>query len=111
MPRTVTAVTSIYALTLIEYASGETVATLMGYSLPLSCEELLLLRICVSREKTEGVFGSTQFRTVMLNEYGLGSSDQISVLVNRINRKAKAISGRKLLLGVSHHGFFLNPYM
>ena len=42
----------------------------------------------------------------------LGSSEgQISVQIHRINEKAKSISGRKLILGVSHHGFRINPYM
>jgi hypothetical protein len=36
---------------------------------------------------------------------------QIAVLVNRINRKASLISGRKLIIGKSHHGYKLNPYM
>jgi hypothetical protein len=33
------------------------------------------------------------------------------VVIERINRKASAIGGRKLIQGKSHHGYRINPYM
>ena len=39
------------------------------------------------------------------------SPQQIAILASRINRKAMAIGGRKLVLGRSHHGYRINPYM
>ncbi len=39
------------------------------------------------------------------------SPEQIAILAGRINRKAVAIGGRKLILGKSHHGYRINPYM
>ena len=39
------------------------------------------------------------------------SPEQIAILVGRINRKASAIGGRKLVQGKSHHGYRLNPDM
>ena len=39
------------------------------------------------------------------------SPGQIANLVCRINRKARAIGGRPLILGKSHHGYRVNPYM
>ncbi len=34
-----------------------------------------------------------------------------AAVIERINRKASAISGRKLIQGKSHHGYRINPYM
>ena len=39
------------------------------------------------------------------------SLKQITILATRINRKASAIGGRKLIQGKSHHGYRVNPYM
>jgi hypothetical protein len=39
------------------------------------------------------------------------SKEQIAILTSRINRKALAIGGRKLILGKSHHGYRMNPYL
>lgn len=35
----------------------------------------------------------------------------VAVVIERINRKASAIGGRKLIQGKSHHGYRINPYM
>ena len=76
----------------------------LGYSLPLSKSELFLLKTillslpdCLSANEIAEATGI--------------SVGQISVLVNRINRKAFAIGGRKLILGTSHHGFRFYEFM
>lgn len=35
----------------------------------------------------------------------------LAAVIERINRKASAIGGRKLIQGKSHHGYRINPYM
>jgi DNA-binding CsgD family transcriptional regulator len=91
-------------LSVITDMKGEERAVYLGYSLPLSKAELLLLKtillslpVCLSTNEIAEATGI--------------SAGQISVLVNRINRKASAIGNRKLILGTSHHGFQLNEFM
>ncbi len=76
----------------------------LGYTLFLSQSELSILkRLLLSLPRSLSTAEITE-------ETGI-SSGQISVLVNRINRKAYAIGGRRLLYGTSHHGFRLNEFM
>jgi hypothetical protein len=110
----------------------------LGYTLRLSPDETRLL-CCISsweESNTSGGFLSTEAllaamrnraaeaapmtdgeRLAIFFEPGRTppplpySAQQISVLVNHINRKASAIGGRRLILGKSHHGYRLNPYL
>jgi DNA-binding CsgD family transcriptional regulator len=98
------AVLSYGHLSVITDTKGEERAVYIGYSLPLSKAELLLLKtillslpVCLSTNEIAEATGI--------------SAGQISVLVNRINRKASAIGNRRLILGTSHHGFQLNEFM
>ena len=77
---------------------------LMGYPLILSECERDILR-AVLRVHPESVSASS-----LAEEFG-SSEGQISVQIHRINQKAKSISGRKLIIGISHHGFRINPHM
>ena len=91
-------------LFLFSDANGDDRVLYLGYALPLSkSEELLLKTVLLSLPDR---LSSNQIAEAM----GI-SPGQISVLVNRINRKAYAIGGRRLILGTSHHGFQLNEHM
>ena len=101
---TQSAVLSYGQLSVITDTQDEERAVYIGYSLPLSKAELLLLKtillslpVCLSTNEIAEATGI--------------SAGQISVLVNRINRKAFAIGNRRLILGTSHHGFQLNEFM
>ena len=54
---------------------------------------------------------SAKSLALSLSRDGTVSEDMVSVLVNRINRKAASVSGRRLIIGESHHGFRINPYL
>ena len=91
-------------LSVITDSEGDDLAMYLGYALPLSGSELLLVKtllrsipVCLSSKEISEATGI--------------SVGQISVLVNRINRKAYGIGVRKLLHGTSHHGFRLNEFM
>ena len=75
---------------------------LMGYPLLLSeCEGRILRVLLQARPNSV-----TAYR--LAEEFGT-TEGQISVQIHRINTKAKTISGRKLIIGISHHGFCFNP--
>ena len=78
----------------------------LGYALLLSPAEAEILLTVL---KAEGGEAPSAFALASL----IGSEDpeEVSVLVNRINRKARAIGGRKLIVGVSHKGYRVDPYM
>ena len=86
------------------YTADETEYLLMGYPLILSDCEQDILR-AVLRARPESVPACK-----LAEEFG-SSEGQISVQIHRINQKAKSISGRNLIIGISHHGFSINPYM
>lgn len=110
----------------------------LGYTLRLSPDETRLLCCITSWEEsnTSGGFLSTEALLAVMRDRAAAaapmtdgerlaiffqpdrtppplpySAQQISVLVSRINRKASAIGGRRLILGKSHHGYRLNPYL
>ena len=77
---------------------------LMGYPLLTSdCEGKILSAIL--RAHPESI------HACQLAELFGSSEGQISVQIHRINAKAKSISGRKLIIGISHRGFSINPSM
>ncbi len=86
----------------------------LGYSLRLSPSERRLLW-CLWRWREEAGDLRPTVTTEELRSVVAGDGDkpcsaaQVSVLVGRINRKAQAIGGRRLILGRSHHGFALHP--
>ena len=84
--------------------NGKTAYTLMGYPLLLSDREgeILSMVLCAH---------PTSIRACELAEAFGSSEGQISVQIHRINAKAKPISGRKLIIGISHHGFSINSHM
>lgn len=98
-------------LSLAEREDAPPQVMLLGYSLPLSPSEAVILRTCMMAETAQTPSISAKALAQVLSPEGRVSGDQVSVLVNRINRKARAVSGRKLILGVSHHGFRVNPYL
>lgn len=85
-------------------SDGDYTVLLLGYPLLLSNSEVYLLHTLLlslpDHPHTDEISENTGI-----------SPEQIPVLVNRINRKASAISGRRLILGVSHQGYRINPCM
>lgn len=82
---------------------------LLGYDLRLSpSEETILTAILTAEPYTPP---SAVELVSLLSDGRLISKNQVSVLVGRINRKASILSGRSLIIGVSHRGYRLNPYM
>lgn len=76
----------------------------LGYTLLVSKSELSILKaLLLSLPRP--------LSTAEIAEATGISAGQISVLVNRLNRKAAAIGGRRLLYGTSHHGFRINEFM
>jgi DNA-binding response OmpR family regulator len=81
----------------------------LGYDLRLSpSEEAILTAILTAEPYTPPSAVELGSR---LSDGRLISKNQVSVLVGRINRKASILSGRSLIIGVSHRGYRLNPYM
>ena len=77
---------------------------LMGYPLLLSeCEGQILDTVLKA-------YPGSVHAAELAEQFG-STEGQISVQIHRINVKAKSISGRKLIIGVSHHGFHINPHM
>ncbi len=91
-------------LTVAADTEGKLVVAYLGYRLPLSESETRLL-LCLleagGRDVPAEVLGAAVSR-----EHP-ASAETVSTLVGRINRKAKALGGRPLLCGRSHHGFSL----
>ena len=98
-------------LTLTEEEGAPPRVMLLGYSLPLSPSEAAILRACMTAETSHASAPTAKELASLLSSDGEVSEGAVSVLVHRINRKAAAISGRKLIVGVSHHGFRVNPYL
>ncbi len=89
----------------VSHTEGEEPAyLLMGYPLLLSEREGQILST-ILHAHPESVHACQ-----LAEKFG-SSEGQISVQIHRINAKASSISGRKLVIGISHHGFSLNPYM
>ncbi len=98
-------------LTLTERENEPPRVMLLGYSLLLSPSEAAILKACMMAEAAGApALTSAELASVLAPD-GAVSGDQVSVLVNRINRKAYGISGRKLVIGVSHHGYRVNPFL
>ncbi len=89
----------------VSHAEGDELSyLLMGYPLLLSdCEGKILSRILQAHP--------TSIHACQLAEEFGSTEGQISVHIHRINTKSKSISGRKLIIGISHHGFSINPHM
>lgn len=97
----------------------------VGYPLHLSGMELRIVRALTLRAEQEpGTYTETQTLQALcrLPEEGEGDSDgsttappcssvQIAVLVNRINKKACTVGGRRLIVSHANRGYRLNPYM
>ena len=127
-----TAVLSVGWLRVIPPSTAEAAPAVyfLGYPLRLSPLELcILLALMVQFQDEPLAFLQTEaLRTVCAHPtppelYPLRgdddpplppipcSAEQITVLVGRINKKAFAISKRRLIEGRSHHGYRLNRYM
>jgi hypothetical protein len=78
----------------------------LGYSLLLSPAETGILLAILKAEGDEAPSALS-----LAGIIGAKDTEEVSVLVNRINRKAYAIGGRKLIVGVSHRGYRVNPDM
>lgn len=123
-------------LTLRTEADGTERWTYLGYPLRLSPDESRLLRVLLEQNPAasdpRGYFSVDTVLTALRHmvhpltdeerldiffdpEYRLPhvpySPEQVAILAGRVNRKAAAIGGRKLILGKSHHGYKVNPYM
>ena len=118
---------------------GEERLTYLGYPLRLSPDESRLLRILQTldpqRADDQGYFAvdtvldamraaaeeaypltdEERFTILFGHDYVCPSApyspEQIANVASRVNRKAKAIGGRPLILGRSHHGYRINPHM
>lgn len=91
-------------LSLIAYPKVRHSFLLLGYPLLLSPAEFRLLSSVINSDLNARTSATLSALTKI-------PASQIAVLVTRINRKAIVISGRKLILGKSHHGYQLNPYL
>ena len=127
-------------LCIIPNGNGTETVLYLGYTLRLSPDEARLLHILLGADPAQADSqGFTAVETVLqtmrnaiapadpfsildsFSDFPLDprdslprlpySKEQIAILVSRINRKAFAIGGRKLILGKSHHGYRMNPYM
>ena len=128
-----------HRLCVIQSSDGKEKLLYVGYPLRLSPDETRLLRVLLASDSSQADSqGYTPVDTVLqamrnsvaddraVDDSAAGSSwffedfterrekyspEQIAILASRINRKAMAIGGRKLVLGKSHHGYRINPYM
>lgn len=84
--------------------SGHPVVHYLGYRLPLSDAEARVVACLVA-----GGGRDVPIEDLCVAAGGAhpASADTVTVLVGRINRKAKRIGGRVLIHGRSHHGFSL----
>lgn len=82
---------------------------LLGYSLRLSPSEGAILFEILTAEPRKAP-SAAELASILSADRPV-SENQVSVLVGRINRKAAFISGRRLILGVSHQGYRMNPYI
>ncbi len=88
--------------------------TYLGYPLLLSPDERrLLAHLCsavAGRENYAALHTPTDtLRAALADDPAAPpSADHISVLVARINRKARDIGGRRLIIGAHHKGYCLN---
>lgn len=82
---------------------------LLGYSLRLSPSEGVILFAILTADPHRAP-SAAELASVLSADRPV-SENQVSVLVGRINRKAAFISGRRLILGVSHQGYRMNPYI
>lgn len=127
-------------LWVVQPEKGDEALMYLGYPLRLSPDEARLLRILLEADPAQAdAQGYTAVDTVlgaMRSSIAHGdpnpfpdsfpepspgprdprprlpySKEQIAILASRVNRKAMAIGGRKLILGKSHHGYRVNPYM
>ena len=90
-------------ITFVTGKNGAETALYLGYTLPLSASELSILKaILLSLPRSPS--------SAELAEATGMPAGQVSVLVNRINRKAFEIGGRRLIIGASHHGFRIFEY-
>ncbi|MBO5510677.1 MAG: hypothetical protein J6B24_02995 [Clostridia bacterium] len=99
-------VTTIGHLSVTEEEGATPRILYLGYSLLLSPAETELL---LANLRAEG--GEAPSALALAEIIGSENAEEISVLVNRVNRKALAIGGRKLIVGVSHRGYRMNPYL
>jgi hypothetical protein len=138
-PTAPAAITRYGHLTVEIQSDSRPALTYLGYPLHLSPDEFRLLRVLLTSPDSptdpQGYVPATEVLNAMrkdiVTEHDLTdeamssiffgesthpsripySVEQIANLATRINRKATAIGGRKLILGKSHHGYRLNPYM
>ncbi len=117
MKHAVLAVTeSVYDRLRVVQTDGEAATVIyLGYPLRLSPGETRLL-LCLLREtllirRVSPELDTVEVATTTLQAAVDCSPEQIKVQVSRINRKAEAIGGRRLILGRSHRGYAFHPYM
>ena len=82
---------------------------LLGYSPRLSPSEGAILFAILTAEPRKAP-SAAELASILSADRPV-SENQVSVLVGRINRTAAFISGRRLILGVSHQGYRMNPYI
>ena len=116
---------------------GRETLTYLGYPLRLSPDEARLLHVLQKADPSEAdAQGYLPVDTVLAGmraavERPLGEEERLAIffdgsyvppalpyspaqianIAQRVNRKAAAIGGRRLILGKSHHGYKINPYM
>ena len=120
-----------HRLCVIQSNDGKEKLLYVGYPLRLSPDETRLLHALLARDPSQtDSHGFTSVDTVLqtmrksvdhdtpnrifdhlTEQQEKYSPEQIAILASRINRKSMAIGGRKLILGKSHHGYRINPYM
>lgn len=91
-------------ITLYTNDSGEEIVQYLGYTLLLSNAERSIVKVLLMAQPIP-------LSTAEISKATGSSVGQVSVLVHRINQKAFGIGGRRLILGISHHGLRFNEYM
>ncbi len=81
----------------------------LGYPLLLSPTERHIL-LCLLSAMEDGRIGADA-AALLPGAAETGSSAEVSVYIRRINRKARDIGGRDLIVRDRHRGYRLNPRM
>lgn len=84
-------------------------AVLLGYRLKLSPCEFKILSLLYKSDRDSFIDANT-IKSAALSSVGAAPSS-IPVLVSKINKKAKLISGRPLILCKRNSGYKLNPFL
>lgn len=85
--------------------SSGAVVCCLGYPLFCPPAELAVLRALVGRA------GDGLSPEALCGLAGAASTAALAVHVNRLNRRAEALTGRRLILCDPRRGYLLNPYL